>query len=65
MDIFESCRTVNDLLNQDKENDARNELIKILDFHEENQLEYTELVNHLIIGDRFITDCCKKQSTFR
>ncbi len=49
MDIFESCRTVNDLLSKEKENDARNELIKILDFHEENELEYSELVNHLIM----------------
>lgn len=48
MDIFETCREVNDLLFQNKENEARNELIKLLDFHEQEQIQYSELVNHLI-----------------
>ena len=46
--VFEHCKRINDLLIADKENDARQELIKLLDFHEENQIEYTPLINHLI-----------------
>ncbi len=48
MDIFDTCKTVNDLLFQSKENEARNELIKLLDFHERERIPYSELVNHLI-----------------
>lgn len=46
--IFEKCQTINELLIADKENDARQELIKLLDFHESNKIEYTPLINHLI-----------------
>ncbi|MFC4163385.1 DEAD/DEAH box helicase [Epilithonimonas zeae] len=46
--IFEGCQIVNDLLISDKENDARQELIKLLDYHFVNNIEYTPLVNHLI-----------------
>lgn len=46
--IFEHCQTINDLLIAEKDNDARQELIKLLDFHESNKIEYTPLVNHLI-----------------
>src|SRR5690554_7767533 len=46
--IFEQCQTINELLIADKENDARQELIKLLDFHEANKIEYTPLINHLI-----------------
>lgn len=46
--IFEQCQTINELLIADKENDARQELIKLLDFHESNNIEYTPLINHLI-----------------
>jgi reverse gyrase len=48
MEIFETCHTINDLLIANEENLARNELIKLLDFHEENKIPYSELVNHLI-----------------
>lgn len=48
MDIFESCRSINELLFDNKENEARNELIRLLDFHEREQIPYSELVNHLI-----------------
>jgi len=48
MDIFEACRTVNELIIQSRENEARNELIKLLDYHEQNAIPYSELVNHLI-----------------
>lgn len=46
--VFEHCQTINDLLIADKENDARQELIKLLDFHESNKIEYTPIINHLI-----------------
>ncbi len=46
--VFDDCQVINDLLVANKENDARQELIKLLDFHEINAIEYTPLVNHLI-----------------
>lgn len=46
--IFERCQTINDLLIANKENDARQELIKLLDFHELNEVCYSPLINHLI-----------------
>jgi hypothetical protein len=46
--VFEQCQTINELLIAHKENDARQELIKLLDFHESNKIGYTPLVNHLI-----------------
>lgn len=46
--IFEQSKKINDLLIANKENDARQELIKLLDFHEANQIKYTPLINHLI-----------------
>lgn len=46
--IFGRCQKINDLLIKNKENDAREELIKLLDFHKLNSIEYTPLVNHLI-----------------
>jgi reverse gyrase len=48
MEIFESCHAINDLLLASKEKEARDELIKLLDYHERNQIAYTPLVNHLI-----------------
>lgn len=46
--IFNTCAKINTLLNKNHENDARNELIQLLDYLEKNQIEYSELVNHLI-----------------
>lgn len=46
--IFENCHTINDLLISNKENEARQHLIKLLDYHNTNQIEYNPLVNHLI-----------------
>jgi len=46
--IFENCSKINDLLNVSKEKEAREELIKLLDYHKTNQIEYTPIVNHLI-----------------
>ncbi len=48
MDTFRACHKVNDFIIQGRDSDARNELIKILDFHEKEEIEYSELVNHLI-----------------
>jgi len=46
--IFESCSRINDLLIDSKEKEAREELIKLLDYHKTNQIDYTPIVNHLI-----------------
>lgn len=48
MDIFETCHVVNDYLLANNEVMARNELIKLLDFHSRNEIKYSTLVNHLI-----------------
>src|SRR5690554_1108401 len=46
--MLEHCHTINDLLISNKENEARQHLIKLLDYHNTNQIEYNPLVNHLI-----------------
>ncbi len=46
--IFDNCHTINDLLISNKDNEAREELIKLLDYHYNNQIKYTPLINHLI-----------------
>ena len=46
--VFESCHQINELLVNNDENEARQELIKLLDFHKQNELDYSSLVNHLI-----------------
>lgn len=48
MDIFESCQTINDFLTENDTTSARNELIGLLGYHEENEVEYSPVVNHLI-----------------
>lgn len=47
-DVFEKCQIINDLINNGKEKNARNELIKLLDYLNTNNIEYNNLVNHLI-----------------
>ncbi|NYT28652.1 MAG: DEAD/DEAH box helicase [Candidatus Thiodubiliella endoseptemdiera] len=47
MDIFETCQKINNLINSNEE-EAREELIKLLDFCESQNIPYDELVNHLI-----------------
>lgn len=47
-EIFETCHRINDLLSAKETTAARNELIKLLDFHERNSIRYSSLVNHLI-----------------
>lgn len=48
MDIFDGCHETNKLLSAGKESEARDNLIKLLDFHKKNDVEYSPLVNHLI-----------------
>lgn len=48
MEIFDTCREINDLLSDNKEHEARNTLILLLDYHEQNGIPYSSLVNHLI-----------------
>lgn len=46
--VFDQCHIINGLLISNQENEARQELIKLLDYHNNNDLEYNPLVNHLI-----------------
>lgn len=46
--VFNQCHIINGLLISNQENEARQELIKLLDYHNNNDLAYNPLVNHLI-----------------
>jgi len=46
--VFDKCYQINELLTKNEENEARQELIKLLDFHKQKELDYSSLVNHLI-----------------
>lgn len=46
--VFDQCHIINGLLISNQENEARQELIKLLDYHNNNKLAYNPLVNHLI-----------------
>lgn len=46
--VFDKCHIINELLIGKQENEARQELIKLLDYHNTNELAYNPLVNHLI-----------------
>ena len=48
MDIFKICNTINSHLFENRDTAARNELIKLLDYHEQEGIKYSELINHLI-----------------
>lgn len=48
MNTFETFHKINDLIINNDETEARNELIQVLDFHEKEGLEYPEIVNNLI-----------------
>jgi reverse gyrase len=48
MDIFDKCKAISSLIDDNKSLEARNELIKMLDYHEQENIEYTPVVNHLI-----------------
>ena len=46
--VFDTCHKINNMLQCNQDNEAREELIKLLDFHSTNRLKYTPLVNHFI-----------------
>ena len=46
--IFTKCQEINEYLISGNDVDARNELIKLLDYHSKNEIEYSSIVNHLI-----------------
>lgn len=48
MEIFDSCHRVNDYLISHDDINARNELIKLLDYHEQEGIDYDPIVNNLI-----------------
>ncbi|MBN1839902.1 MAG: helicase [Campylobacterales bacterium] len=48
MDIFNQCKEINKHLDLSNEDKARNQLILLLDYMKNNNIEYTPVVNHLI-----------------
>ncbi len=46
--IFAECHKINNLLISNNENEAREELIKLLDYHNTHEIPYTPLINHII-----------------
>src|SRR5687768_9608698 len=46
--IFGTCQKINSLLETCRDNEAREELIKLLDFHEKQDIKYSPIVNHFI-----------------
>lgn len=48
MNIFETCRSISNHIQSGHDLLARNELIKVLHFHEKEGVAYSPLVNHLI-----------------
>jgi hypothetical protein len=47
-ELFDACSAINDLLAVGNETEARNELIRTLDYCKRNSVEFTPLLNHLI-----------------
>jgi len=47
-DIFERCQAINNFLITNNEQQARNELIQLLDSINMDETEYSQLINHLI-----------------
>lgn len=45
---FNVCRDIRNLIQNNNETEARDTLIKLLDYHYRNELDYNPLVNHLI-----------------
>ena len=48
MDVFAECQNINELMECGNEDQARNDLIRVLHHHKEEELEYSPLINHLI-----------------
>ncbi len=47
-DIFETGEQINALINSNRHDLARNQLIRLLDYHQNEQIPYSPLINHLI-----------------
>jgi hypothetical protein len=62
--VFEKCDSINELLTYNKDFQAREELIKLLDYHLENQIDYNPLVNHLIRETGLFTYLQKETSNW-
>jgi len=48
MEVFNECKIINKLIENDNDNEARNSLIKLLDYLKKNEVEYTPIINNLI-----------------
>ncbi|MGJ7457800.1 DEAD/DEAH box helicase [Halomonas sp. RA08-2] len=48
MDVFCECQKINDFIEANNELKARDELIKLLDYHKQEQISYDPLINNLI-----------------
>lgn len=48
MEIFNECKIINNLIENDNDSEARNSLIKLLDYLKKNKIEYTPIINNLI-----------------
>ena len=48
MDIFNQCKEINSHIESNNDDIARNQLIVLLDYMKQNQIEYTPIINHLI-----------------
>ncbi|AZR42000.1 DEAD/DEAH box helicase [Marinobacter salarius] len=48
MDVFYECQVINDFIEGGSESKARDELIKLLDYHKQESIPYDPLVNNLI-----------------
>ena len=46
--VFDSCAAISSLIDSGHEKEGRDDLIKLLDYHNQNQIPYSSLVNHLI-----------------
>src|SRR5690606_532857 len=68
MDTFELCREINSLIEAGDEQSARNSVIQLIDYHESNNLEYSELLNYLIrktgLYPYLQTETCSWQEKF-
>ncbi|WP_110693637.1 DEAD/DEAH box helicase [Salinicola halophyticus] len=48
MDVFHECQTINDYIEKNSESKARDELIKLLNYHKQEGISYDPLINNLI-----------------
>lgn len=48
MDVFNQCKEINSHLELNNDDNARNQLIVLLNYLKQNNIEYTPIINHLI-----------------